>query len=189
MDLRDTPEEAAFRAELRAWLEENLPESSRVTAAARRASTSRRCAPGAARSTTRATRASPGPKEYGGGGAPYTHQAIFLEEMARAEAAPHIGVIGLGMAGPTIMAHGTEEQKGALPRPDPLRRGDLVPGLLRARRRLRPRRRANELTARRRATSSSTARRCGRRSRTSPTGASSSRAAIPSRRVTPGSRT
>ena len=51
------------------------------------------------------------PKEYGGGGAPYTHQAIFLEEMARAEAPPHIGVIGLGMAGPTIIAHGTEEQK------------------------------------------------------------------------------
>jgi alkylation response protein AidB-like acyl-CoA dehydrogenase len=31
--------------------------------------------------------------------------------MARAEAPPHVGVIGLGMAGPTIMAHGTEEQK------------------------------------------------------------------------------
>jgi len=31
--------------------------------------------------------------------------------MARAEAPPHVGVIGLGMAGPTIMAHGTEVQK------------------------------------------------------------------------------
>src|SRR4029078_2326945 len=31
--------------------------------------------------------------------------------MARAEAPPHIGVIGLNMAGPTIIAHGTEEQK------------------------------------------------------------------------------
>ena len=51
------------------------------------------------------------PNEYGGSGAPYTHQAIFLEELARAEAPPHVGVIGLGMAGPTIMAHGTEEQK------------------------------------------------------------------------------
>ena len=35
----------------------------------------------------------------------------MLEEFARAEAPQHIGVIGLGMAGPTIMAHGTEEQK------------------------------------------------------------------------------
>jgi alkylation response protein AidB-like acyl-CoA dehydrogenase len=31
--------------------------------------------------------------------------------MARAEAPPHIGVIGIGMAGPTIIAHGTDDQK------------------------------------------------------------------------------
>ena len=31
--------------------------------------------------------------------------------MARAEAPPHLGVIGLGMAGPTIIAHGTDAQK------------------------------------------------------------------------------
>jgi alkylation response protein AidB-like acyl-CoA dehydrogenase len=31
--------------------------------------------------------------------------------MSRAEAPGHVGVIGLGMAGPTIIAHGTEEQK------------------------------------------------------------------------------
>ena len=51
------------------------------------------------------------PKEYGGGGAPYSYHAILLEELARAEAPQHIGVIGLGMAGPTIMAHGTIQQK------------------------------------------------------------------------------
>ena len=51
------------------------------------------------------------PKEYGGGGKPYSYQAIFLEESARAEAPQHLGVIGLGMAGPTIIAHGTEAQK------------------------------------------------------------------------------
>ena len=51
------------------------------------------------------------PKEYGGAGAPYSHQAIFLEELARAEAPSHLGVIGLGMAGPTIIAWGTDEQK------------------------------------------------------------------------------
>ena len=51
------------------------------------------------------------PKEYGGGGKPYSYQAIFLEELARAEAPQHLGVIGLGMAGPTIIALGTEAQK------------------------------------------------------------------------------
>ena len=51
------------------------------------------------------------PKEYGGRGAPYSHQAIALEEFARAGAPQHMNVIALGMAGPTIMAHGTEEQK------------------------------------------------------------------------------
>jgi alkylation response protein AidB-like acyl-CoA dehydrogenase len=38
-------------------------------------------------------------------------QAIYLEEEARAEAPPHLGVIGLGMAGPTIITRGTEAQK------------------------------------------------------------------------------
>ena len=83
------------------------------------------------------------PKEYGGAGAPYSHQAIFLEELARAEAPSHLGVIGLGMAGPTIIAVGHRGAEGALPREDPERRGDLVPGLLGAGRRQRPRRGAH----------------------------------------------
>jgi alkylation response protein AidB-like acyl-CoA dehydrogenase len=111
MELRDTPDEAAFRAELRAWLEEHLPDelqgrrggAARFDGSAMREWSRALYDAGYAGLTW--------PKEYGGGGAPYTHQAIFLEEMARAEAPPHIGVIGLGMAGPTIMAHGTEEQK------------------------------------------------------------------------------
>jgi alkylation response protein AidB-like acyl-CoA dehydrogenase len=111
MDLRDTPEEAAFRAELRAWLEEHLPDELR----GHRGGAGRFDGP-ALRAWSRALydggyAGLTWPKEYGGAGAPYTHQAIFLEETARAEAPPHVGVIGLGMAGPTIMAHGTEEQK------------------------------------------------------------------------------
>ena len=51
-----------------------------------------------------------------------------------------------------------------------------MPGLLRAGRRIRPGRRPHARPSRRRRTSSSTARRSGRRSRTSPTGASCSRA-------------
>ena len=111
MDLRDTAEEAAFRAELRAWLEENLPDELRGFRGG-----SARFEGDAAREWSRALHDAgyaglTWPKEYGGAGAPYTHQAIFLEEMARAEAPHHVGVIGLGMAGPTIMAHGTEQQK------------------------------------------------------------------------------
>ncbi len=51
------------------------------------------------------------PAEYGGRGLSPRFQAIYLEEEARAEAPPHIGVIGLGMAGPTIISRGTEAQK------------------------------------------------------------------------------
>jgi alkylation response protein AidB-like acyl-CoA dehydrogenase len=111
VDLRDTPEEAAFRAEVRAWIQASLPEELRGHRG------------GAARFDEPALREWSGrlheagyagltwPAEYGGGGKPYTHQAIFLEEMARAEAPPHVGVIGLGMAGPTIIAHGSDAQK------------------------------------------------------------------------------
>jgi alkylation response protein AidB-like acyl-CoA dehydrogenase len=51
------------------------------------------------------------PEEYGGRGLAPRFQAIYLEEEARAEGPPHIGVIGLGMAGPTIITRGTEAQK------------------------------------------------------------------------------
>jgi alkylation response protein AidB-like acyl-CoA dehydrogenase len=111
VDLRDTAEEAAFRAGLRAWLEEHLSDELRGS----RGGAARFDGPELrAWSRTLYDAGYAGltwPEEYGGRGAPYTHQAIFLEEMARAEAPPHGGVIGLGMAGPTIMAHGTEEQK------------------------------------------------------------------------------
>jgi alkylation response protein AidB-like acyl-CoA dehydrogenase len=113
VDLRDTPEEAAFRAELRAWLDANLPDERRGgRGGAQRFDDSfgrewsRMLHEGGYAGLT-------WPKEYGGAGAPYSFQAIFYEEMARAQAPPHVGVIGLGMAGPTIIAHGTDEQKQA----------------------------------------------------------------------------
>ena len=110
MDFRDTPEEAAFRAELRSWLEDNLPDSrsfnpsrSRWNESVARDWSKKLYEAGYAGLTW--------PQEYGGRSAPYAHQAILLEEAARAESPEHIGVIGLGMAGPTIIAHGTDEQK------------------------------------------------------------------------------
>ncbi|MBA2476215.1 MAG: acyl-CoA dehydrogenase family protein [Actinobacteria bacterium] len=112
MNLRDTPDEAAFRGELRAWLQDNLPEELR----AHRGGAGRFEELGRAWSRKLYDAGYVGltwPREYGGAGAPYSHQAIFLEELARSEAPQHIGVIGLGMAGPTIIAHGTDEQKSA----------------------------------------------------------------------------
>ena len=111
MDLRDTPEEAEFRAGLRAWIAENLPEDKRGGRG------------GAQRFDDPFMREWSGklyeagyagltwPKEYGGAGAPASFQAMLYEELATAQAPAHVGVIGLGMAGPTIAAHGTEEQK------------------------------------------------------------------------------
>ena len=108
MDLRDTPSEAAFRQEVRDFIAQSLPDSSKRRSGRRFEDADREWS----RKLGEAGYAGlTWPKEYGGAGAPYSHQAIFLEEMARAEAPPHIGVIGLGMAGPTIMAWGTDEQK------------------------------------------------------------------------------
>jgi alkylation response protein AidB-like acyl-CoA dehydrogenase len=97
MDLRDTPEEAAFRSQARSFLEENLP------AEPGREWSQKIHAAGYAGATW--------PAEYGGSGLPFGYQAIILEELARAEAPAHMNPIGLGMAGPTIMFHGTDEQK------------------------------------------------------------------------------
>jgi len=106
VDLRDTPDEVAFRAEVRGWIEANVSDDLRGSARSEeplRAWSRKLSEVGYAGLTW--------PKEYGGAAAPYSYQAILLDELARAEAPQHIGVIGLGMAGPTIMAHGTEEQK------------------------------------------------------------------------------
>jgi len=104
VQLRDTSDEAAFRAELRAWLAENNPGLDGLTDTEAKTSWSRKIFDAGYAGLT-------WPAEYGGGGASYSHQAIALEEWARAEAPSHLGVIGLGMAGPTIIVHGTEGQK------------------------------------------------------------------------------
>jgi alkylation response protein AidB-like acyl-CoA dehydrogenase len=97
VNLRDTPEEAAFRTEVREWLEANLPAQAGPE-------WSRKLRDAGLAGTT-------WPEEYGGRGLAWNHQAIVLEELARAEAPIHSNPIGVGMAGPTIMFHGSEEQK------------------------------------------------------------------------------
>jgi alkylation response protein AidB-like acyl-CoA dehydrogenase len=111
VDLRDTPDEAEFRAGLHAWIDENLPPEKRGG----RGGALRFEDPFLREWSRKLHEAGYAgltwPKEYGGVGAPYSFQAILYEELAAAQAPPHVGVIGLSMAGPTIIAHGTEEQK------------------------------------------------------------------------------
>ncbi|MCY4454752.1 MAG: acyl-CoA dehydrogenase family protein [Chloroflexi bacterium] len=50
------------------------------------------------------------PEEYGGAGLTAMEQVIFNEEMARAQA-PAVGGSGVALLGPTVLVHGTPEQK------------------------------------------------------------------------------
>jgi alkylation response protein AidB-like acyl-CoA dehydrogenase len=117
VNLRDTPEEAQFRDELRGWIAANLPAEKRGG----RGGAQRFEDPFVREWSRKLYDAGYAgltwPKEYGGAGAPYSFQAILYEELAAAQGAAHVGVIGLSMAGPTIIAHGTEEQKARYLRP------------------------------------------------------------------------
>ncbi|ALG07322.1 acyl-CoA dehydrogenase family protein [Kibdelosporangium phytohabitans] len=108
MDFRDTAAEAAFRAKLRDWYGRNFdpaanPSAGRPDVDYMRSWSRKLHDAGYVGLTW--------PKEYGGAGLSPGYQAIYFEEMARAHAPEHIGIIGLNMAGPTIMAWGTPEQK------------------------------------------------------------------------------
>jgi alkylation response protein AidB-like acyl-CoA dehydrogenase len=115
MDFNLSEQEEAFRDEVRAWLKKSLPKGW----AGRRPSAGSSRAPEriqflkdwAKKLYDEGWAGIAWPKEYGGRGATLMEQIIFNEEMARARAPEHINVIGLSMAGPTIIAHGTEEQK------------------------------------------------------------------------------
>ena len=111
MDFRDTAEEASFRDEVRAWFAASLPDELH----GHRGGAARFDGP-EVRAWSRALYDAgwagiSWPSEYGGRGLSPRFQAIYLEEEARAEAPPHVGVISLGMAGPTIISHGTDAQK------------------------------------------------------------------------------
>ena len=111
----DTPEQAEFRAYCRRWLAENRPPDPPF-----------RLAQNAYEVMTEDQRqylcvwqkkcyeagliACDFPREYGGGGH-RGFQRVASSEIARAGAPYFINVIGLGMAAPTILHHGSEWQK------------------------------------------------------------------------------
>jgi alkylation response protein AidB-like acyl-CoA dehydrogenase len=107
VDLTLSPGEEAFRDELRSWLESNLP--GEAPAGDEAAFQFRR---DWQRKLHDAGWAGVSwPTEYGGRGATLIEQAIFNEEVVRARTPTPANVLGLAMGGPTMIAHGTEEQK------------------------------------------------------------------------------
>jgi alkylation response protein AidB-like acyl-CoA dehydrogenase len=127
VDLDDTPEQAAYRAQVRSWLEEHRGEAPVLQGpnaiqdedeiiAARRVWQGKLAEAGLAGVTW--------PKEYGGQGLGPIEQVICNQEIGRAKVPGVLDAIGVGMLGPTIIAHGTDEQKARyLP---PLLHGDEV---------------------------------------------------------------
>ena len=112
MDLNDSPQQAEFRAKVRSWLEEHKAE------APPRAPTGDEDAYIQARREWQGKLAEAGlagvtwPKEFGGQGLGPIEQVTVNQEIGRAGVPGILDVIGVGMLGPTIIAHGTDEQKG-----------------------------------------------------------------------------
>ncbi|MGA8353098.1 MAG: acyl-CoA dehydrogenase family protein [Solirubrobacteraceae bacterium] len=114
MDLDDTPEQAAYRAQARAWLQQHRSEApilrgpdaltdEQEIIAARRAWQGKLAEGGLAGVTW--------PKEYGGQGLGPIEQVISNQEIAAAGVPGILDAIGVGMLGPTIIAHGSPAQK------------------------------------------------------------------------------
>ncbi len=113
MDLGDNPQEAAFREKARRWLAENRPEG--IVDRGFSLPTDPRSLEVLRTWQRRLWEAGylgiNWPAEYGGQGKTIIEAAIFDDEMARVGAPGPINLLGLSMAGPTIIEHGTEEQK------------------------------------------------------------------------------
>jgi alkylation response protein AidB-like acyl-CoA dehydrogenase len=110
VDLNDTPEQAEYRAKVRAWLDEHKAEAPPASGdlegdylAARRAWQGRLAEGGLAGITW--------PKAFGGQGLGPIEQVIVNQELGRAQVPGILDVIGVGMLGPALIAHGTDEQK------------------------------------------------------------------------------
>src|SRR5438046_5903928 len=102
-----------FRSELRGWLEQNVPHDLSPEHAARLPADERiRRLRAWQRKLAEARWVGiTWPKTYGGRDAGIPEQIVYVEEMVRARAPEIIGNLGIGIAGPPILAYGSEAQK------------------------------------------------------------------------------
>jgi alkylation response protein AidB-like acyl-CoA dehydrogenase len=115
LDFTLNPEQEVFRTRVRAWLKANIPHEW----ASRMAASADVPRPEAYELLRRWQRqlydagfiGLTWPKEYGGQSLTLMEEQILHQEMALAKAPPILNILGVGMAGPTIIAYGTEAQK------------------------------------------------------------------------------
>ena len=114
MDFDDTEEDEAFRQQVSAWLTEHAEVRTGPDDWSRNPMHPdyvHRCREWQRTLYEGGWAAISWPTEYGGRGESPWHQAIFAQEMAKYDVSTGAFAVGIGMAGPTLIAHGSEEQK------------------------------------------------------------------------------
>ncbi|HUN57541.1 MAG TPA: acyl-CoA dehydrogenase [Candidatus Binataceae bacterium] len=112
MDLAYTPEQEAFRARVQKFLQDNLPPGWGQAGFRPQGMTMTEFLKDWQRRLyDNGFLGMAWPKEYGGQGASQIEMAIYNEEVARVRAPGPLNVLGISMAGPTIITYGTDEQK------------------------------------------------------------------------------
>jgi alkylation response protein AidB-like acyl-CoA dehydrogenase len=114
MDLTPSASEAALRDDVRAWLRANLPWEYGRGLPPRFDDLAEEVAFGREWQAKLASGRWVGvawPEEYGGRGLGPVEHYLVTEELARARAPELVGRIGINLVGPTLLAHGTPEQK------------------------------------------------------------------------------
>jgi alkylation response protein AidB-like acyl-CoA dehydrogenase len=108
MDLSLSPEDAAFAGSLRIWLEAHVTPPPAFADLADEVAWGRRW-----QATLAADRwvGVHWPEEYGGRGASPVQVALYQSEYARAEAPQPVNRVGINLVGPTLLAHGTDDQR------------------------------------------------------------------------------
>ena len=115
MDFRDSPEEAAFRAEVRAWLERHAPPYVTRSRSADGGEERLRVAADWQRELFESGYGALGwPEEHGGRPGPAIQRYLVVEEAARLGAPWHLNMaVTLGWCAPALLAFGTEAQQAA----------------------------------------------------------------------------
>jgi alkylation response protein AidB-like acyl-CoA dehydrogenase len=114
MNFDDSVQDAAFRREVEAWLKEHAQVRTGLGDWSRNHQHPdyvRRCREWQHSLYEGGWGAITWPVEYGGRGDSAWHQTIFNQEAANYDVSTGVFAVGIGMCGPTLIAHGTDEQK------------------------------------------------------------------------------